>query len=138
MKKNVFLLPLLFGACATPDRSRIVHIDSEPRGARVFFGVGPNEDRADTAKQFLGVTPLDWKTQANDDGSFEWQGIFIYSAAVRPAAVFTAEPPSGATNLHSKRVVYHGPAMFVPPDKIPEGIFFALAKPDAVKQAVRN
>jgi len=42
---------------------------------------------------------------------------------VRPAAVFTAEPPSSATNLHTKRIVYHGPAMFVPPDKIPEGIF---------------
>src|SRR3954469_13969119 len=133
MKKALLLIPLLFGACATPDRSRTVHIDSEPRGARVFFGIGPNEDRADAAKQFLGVTPFDWKTQANGDGFFEWQGIFIYSAAVRPAAVFTAEPPSNSTNLYRKRVVYHGPAMFVPPDKIPEGIFFDLTKSDADK-----
>lgn len=133
MKKVLLLVALLTTACATPDRSRTVHIDSEPRGARVFFGIGPNEDRADTAKQFLGVTPFDWKTLANGDGSFEWPGIFIYSAAVRPAAVFTAEPPSSATNLLSKRVVYHGPAMFVPPDKIPEGIFFDLTKADATK-----
>lgn len=133
MKKLSLILAVLLSACATKDRSRTVHIDSDPRGARVFFGIGPNEDRADTAKQFLGVTPFDWKTEANDDGSFEWTGIFIYSAAVRPAAVFTAEPPSSATNLFPKRVVYHGPAWFVPPDKIPEGIFFDLTKPEPKK-----
>jgi hypothetical protein len=69
------------------------------------------------------VTPFDWKVTGNGEGSFEWRGIFIYNAAVRPAAVFTADPPSSATNLFKKRVVYHGPAWFQPADKIPEGVF---------------
>lgn len=132
--KALLLLPLLLVACATPkDNTRIIKIDSEPRGARVFFGIGPNEDRADSAKNYIGVTPLEWKVEGNDEGSFQWTGIFIYSAAVRPAAVFTAEPPSGSTNLYTKRAVYHGPAMFVPTDKIPEGIFFDLTKPEPSK-----
>jgi hypothetical protein len=122
-------LALLLVGCATTDNTRAVKIDSDPPGARVFFGIGPNEDQADAAKNYIGTTPLEWRTKARGDGSFEFEGIFVYSMAVRPAAVFTCEPTAAQTNLFKKRQVFHGGAMFQPPDKIPEGIFFDLRKP---------
>jgi hypothetical protein len=129
MKTAILVLPLILAACAAPDLKRTVHIDSEPRGARIFFGVGPKESDAEKTRNFLGVTPLDWVTVADPNGGFPIKGALIYSTFVPGAAVFTAEPPSGQTNLFSKRQVFHGGGLINPPDKVPEGIFFDLTKP---------
>jgi hypothetical protein len=130
MKPNLSLLLAIFlTACGTPP-IKTVHIDSQPRGARVFFGAGAQESDAEKTRQFLGVTPFDWQTQGDGDGRFKnTGGVLIYSTFVPPAFVFFADPPSDATNLFAKRQVFHGGALVTPPDKIPEGVFFDLTKP---------
>lgn len=134
MKKILSILPAVFlvGCAATPEK--IVHIDSDPRGARVFYGVGANEEFAAKARQFIGITPFDWHYQPDGGGYFNAPGIVAYSTFVPPAIVFTADPASDATNLFQARQVYHRPSFGQGGDKVPEGIFFDLKRaPDAKK-----
>jgi hypothetical protein len=122
------ILPLLLLAgCAGP----LIHmqIDSEPRGAHVFFATGANESFAASSKSYIGTTPFVWDYQAKGDGSFDLPGAPVYSSFVPGVAVFTATPPANATNLYTVRYVYHGGTIGTPPDKVPTGIFFDLTKP---------
>jgi hypothetical protein len=66
----VFCAAFLIG-CAAPTKT--IKFDSEPRGARVFQVIGANEDSANKSKgrNFLGVTPFDWTTEVNGDGTFQ-------------------------------------------------------------------
>lgn len=130
MKPLVLVLPVLLTACASVDPTRTVHIDSEPHGARIFFGSGPQESDADKTRAFIGTTPLDYKIIGDGEGRFKSSGgALVYSMFVPGACVFTAEPPSSATNLFTKRQVFHSGGIATPPDKIPEGLFFDLTKP---------
>jgi hypothetical protein len=121
---------LLAGCASAPPGNVNIRLESDPPGARVFFGAGPNEDSADGAKQYLGVTPTNWSYQPNSDGTFKLPGALVYSVFVPPAAVFTAVPPDSSTNLFTKRQVYHGGTVATPADKVPGAIFFDLKKPD--------
>ena len=127
---NWKLLPLLcLAGCSTAVPTRTINIESQPQGARVFVGIGANEDFAKKGRQFIGTTPFHWTTEVNSDGTFKLSGALVYSMFVPPVAVFTAEPPTGATNLFTKREIFHGGTVATSPTKAPEGIFFDLTKP---------
>lgn len=130
--KTKFLLPLaaiILAGCAAPMKT--ISFDSQPQGARVFMTTGINEDSAKGARDYLGTTPFQWTTEIEGNGAFKIQsaGIPFYSSFVQSVVVFTAEPPNDATNLYTKKEVYHGNAEFQHADKAPEGIFFDLTKP---------
>jgi len=130
--KIKFLLPLaaiIFAGCAAPMKT--INFDSQPQGAHVFMTTGINEDSAKGARDYLGTTPFQWTTETEGDGTFKIQsaGIPFYSSFVQSVVVFTAEPPNDATNLYTKKEVYHGNAQFQHADKVPQGIFFDLTKP---------
>jgi hypothetical protein len=132
MKKALFIA-LLFSGCASSPKveppQAVIKIDSNPQGARIFYGEGPTEGVANKSRSYIGTTPLNWTVPKDleENGRFRISGAFLYSMAVPAAAVFYAEPTS--TNLFKKKQVYHTGVAFVPPDKIPEGIFFDLTKP---------
>ncbi len=128
--RNIPLLVFLLAGCATAQPPVNIRIESDPPGARVFFGVGPNEQSADSGKQYLGVTPCTWSYQPNRDGTFKLPGALVYSIFVPPVAVFTAVPPNDGTNFFTKRQMYHGGTVATPPDKVPAAIFFDLRKPN--------
>lgn len=118
--------------CSTPCPPKIIKIDSEPQGARVFLGLGANDSDAMKTRNYLGKTPLDWEVPADmieDCRYFQPKSVFIYSSMVPPATIFFADPPTGATNLFPKTQVFHTGTMFTPSDPIPIGIFFDLTKP---------
>jgi hypothetical protein len=126
---NLFAVCLLLCGCAAP--TRLIKFDSEPRGARIFLTIGADENMAKGARNFLGMTPFTWTTEVNGDGTFkvEHAAIPVFSDFIQSVAVFTAEPPSGQTNLFTKREVYRGNAAYQRGNKVPEGIFFDLTKP---------
>jgi hypothetical protein len=130
--KTKFLLPLaaiILAGCAAPMKT--INFDSQPQGARVFMTTGKNEDSAKGGRNYLGTTPFQWTTETEGDGTFKIQSdnIPFYSSFVQSVVVFTAEPPNDATNLYTKREVYHGRAQFQHADQVPQGIFFDLTKP---------
>jgi hypothetical protein len=124
-----FIACFLIG-CAAPTKT--IKFDSEPRGARVFQVYGANEDIAGGAKgrNFLGVTPFEWITETEGDGTFKPKAseIPFYSEFVQSVVVFVAEPPSGATNLFVQREVFHVNASFQRGTPVPDGIFFQMDK----------
>jgi hypothetical protein len=125
------LLVFLLAGCASAPPVKVnIRIESVPPGAHVFFGVGPNEQFAESGKQYLGVTPCTWSYQPNSDGTFKLPGALVYSIFVPPVAEFIAVPPDDAANLFTKRQMYHGGTIATPPDKVPEAIFFDLTKPN--------
>jgi len=135
MKNKIAMLAIsaMFAAgCASSGTpfSKTVMIDSQPQGAHVFMKSGKNE-RSVTGNDFIGTTPFRWNAITEGNGAFKIEngGIPFYSDLVQCVVVFTAEPPSGATNLFTKKEVYHGNAQFQPGDKVPDGIFFDLTKP---------
>lgn len=134
MRRFAALFPvLLMLGCESMPPHRVIKFDSEPQGARVFIGMGPNEKDAEKARNYLGTTPLEWSVQEHlmdgDGEYFEPRGAFVYSMFVPRAVVFFADPPSGHTNLFPKRQVFHAETEFRPGDRIPVGIFFDLTKP---------
>jgi hypothetical protein len=131
MKNSLFVgLVLLAAGCAAPTRT--IKFDSDPQGAHVFMTMGANEDMAKNGRDYLGVTPFTWTTEVNGDGSFKTDrsAIPFYSSFVQSVVVFTAEPPSGATNLYTKREVFHGNADYQKGNNAPQGVFFDLTKPN--------
>lgn len=123
----------LVGCQSTPQPPKVIKIDSEPQGARVFVGMGPNEKDAAKTRSYLGTTPLEWSVpdEMVDDGKyFKAPGALVYSMVVPPATVFFAEPSSSQTNLYPKSQVFHSGTSFTPADRIPLGIFFDLMKPE--------
>lgn len=122
MKKLLLLTLLCAAGCAAPPK-RVVNVDSQPAGARVFFGAGPNEGSAQP-KQFLGTTPFTWTPEQKGNGEFQLPGALVYSTFVPPAAVVEARWTNGTT----QRIVFHGGTIATPADKIPPGIFFDAPK----------
>jgi hypothetical protein len=139
MIKNAILasaFAFLLVGCAAPTKT--IKFDSEPRGARVFLVYGANENIAEGAKgrNFLGVTPFEWTTEIEGNGTFKVKAteIPIYSEFVQSVIVFVADPPSGATNLYPQREVFHTDASFQRGTPAPDGMFFDLTKPPAAIQ----
>lgn len=85
------------------------------------------------SRNFLGITPFQWTTDIESDGTFKVnKDTFpIYSDFVKFVVVFTAEPPPGATNLYIRQEIYHTAASFQAGNKAPDGIFFDMTKPQA-------
>jgi hypothetical protein len=135
INKAFLVLFCLLVGCAAPTKT--IKFDSEPRGARVFQLFGANEDIASGSKgrNFLGVTPFDWTTEVNGDGTFKEKStsIPVYSSFVQSVIVFVAEPPSGATNLFVQREIFHTNAQFQRGTPVPDGIFFQLDKQPPVQ-----
>lgn len=129
MKKLLPLFALTIG-CANPQH--VIKIDSEPPGARVFFGSGPNEQSAEKSRSYLGKTPLEWTMTSDTGNYFMVSGAPVYSSFVPPAAVFFCDPPTGSTNLYPQKQVFHRPTPFTAGDKVPQGVFFDLTKPAIV------
>ena len=127
---SIVSISFLLIGCAAPTKT--VKFDSEPRGVRVFQVFGANEDIAGGSKgrNFLGVTPFDWTTEMEGDGTFKIKSTSIpfYSDFVQSVVVFVAEPPSGSTNLFVQREVYHTNAHFQRGTPVPDGIFFQMDK----------
>jgi len=123
-------VPLFLLAGIAP--SQVIKIDSDPPGAHVFVTMGGNEELAKSGHNYIGTTPCEWTAQMDGDGTFHNQqgGIPFYSSFVQWVVVFTAEPPSGHTNLFTRREVFHGRAHYQPGTKVPDGIFFDLTKPN--------
>lgn len=132
MKNISLILAVFLTACGTPrDLKRTIKIESEPTGARIFVGTGATESEALRVRNYLGTAPLDWVTVAGEDGSFVSEGsIFVFSELVPHAVVFSADPPSGHTNLFPKRQIFHTGTQWKRGDKVPEGLFFDLTQPD--------
>jgi hypothetical protein len=128
---TVGLLAIFVVGCAAPTKT--IKFDSEPRGARVFQVFGANENIADSAKgrNFLGVTPFEWTTETEGDGTFKPKAseIPFYSEFVQSVVIFIAEPPTGATNVFPQREVFHINASFQRGTPVPDGIFFQMDKP---------
>ncbi len=112
----------LAAGCAAPPK-RVVNVESQPSGARVFFGAGANESAAQP-KQYLGTTPFSWTPEQKGNGEFVLPGALVYSTFVPPAAVIEARWTNGAT----QRIIFHGGTIATPADKIPPGLFFDAPK----------
>jgi|ERR1043165_8286915 hypothetical protein len=123
-------LVLLVVGCAPTMRT--IHFSSEPAGARVFYGMGANEDFG-APKEFLGTAPCDWTVEVNGDGSFKLPSALVYSTFVPPVAVFEARPSESMSNCFVQRVVFHGGTLVHGPDKAPEQIFFRMTEPAPAK-----
>ena len=126
------IFPLLALAAAAAgcasDRKQLITFESDPPGARIFYGMGANEGFAGN-KEYIGTTPCDWTATVDGAGHFKPSGVFVYSIFVPPAVVFVAEPPAGSTNLFPQRLVFHGGALiFTAADKAPGKLFFDLHK----------
>lgn len=104
--------------CAAPPKQTI-HFDSQPAGARVFYGLGPNDKFAEP-KTYLGTTPFQWAPDQDGKGQFKIPGALVYSTFVPPSIIFEAR----WTNGSPERVTFHGGSIVSGPDKIPPGIFF--------------
>jgi hypothetical protein len=132
VKAHILLCLLLAAGCASPP-PRVIKIQSEPPGARIFFALGGNEDFASGHFEYIGQTPCEFTPEQNGDGTFKVPWVFVYSLFVAPVAVFRADPPTGSTDLYSKRQVLHGGTIATPAVKVPAGLFFDLTKPDPPK-----
>ncbi len=127
--KFILLAVALCGAgCAAPRFP--IEFHSDPPGARVFYAQGSSEG-AIAPPEFVGTTPCTWTTEGTGDGRFNPQRVSVKSDFVQPVVVFTAEPIRASTNLYPQRIVFHGPALFQPGDKIPQKLFFDLHKSPA-------
>lgn len=132
MKCLLCLTFLLLAGCQTgppPPNEIQIKIESDPSGARVYFGTGSNEGTAEKGREYVGTTPCVWACPIETDGTFKITRAGFYNTVIRPVAVFTAEPPSTATNLFIKKQIFHGVAHFQDPDKVPRALFFDLTKP---------
>ena len=124
------LVCLLLVGCAAPVKT--IKFDSEPRGARVFQVFGANEDIAGESKgrNFLGVTPFEWATEIEGNGTFKVKSTTIpfYSDFVQSVVVFVAEPAGSFTNLYPQREIFHTDSQFQRGTPVPDGIFFQMDK----------
>ena len=133
-------LCILCGCATEPQRTapngtplkkneRVVHIESDPPGARVFFYAGAIKGGAVSGRQYLGSTPLDWIVEGNAKGYFKFPSALVVSLVYPPVAVFSADPPSGATNLFPQSQIMRGGTLATQGAKIPQAVFFDMHKP---------
>lgn len=133
----VVVIVLCAGCASVPDVHQVT-LDSDPQGAHVFLTMSSTPKPAEKARaeaqmnsgrEYLGVTPCIVSITGDGDGYFMTPQITVVSRFVGGSATFTAEPPSGSTNLFAQSVTYLGNNHFVEGDKIPRGVFFDLHKP---------
>ncbi|MDB6055521.1 MAG: hypothetical protein JWN25_3044 [Verrucomicrobiales bacterium] len=113
--------------CAAPRYK--VSIESDPPGVKVFYSAGPVEDSA-RGKEYLGTTPLVWETIGDGQRNFLPPRVGILNDFVQPVVVLTATLPSTNTVSLTRRMVFHGGAIFQPADRIPEKIMFDFTTPE--------
>lgn len=130
MKHTALFLLIVATSCAhtptehAPTRNtRTVKIETAPPGMRCYYGIAGTEERAVEQREYVGLSPC-VATVPSDGDNFPNN----VSGFARPKAVFMAEPPDGATNLHAQRQVFSVPAMFVRPPPIPRAVFFDMHK----------
>jgi hypothetical protein len=124
------LLCIACAGCAAP-RYR-VSIESDPPGAKIFYSAGPVEDN-NRGKEYLGTTPLIWETVGDGQRNFQPPRVGVFNDFVQPVVVLTAVMPSVVANGAgtSRRMIFHGGAIFQPADHIPEKILFDFTTPEA-------
>jgi len=122
---TIFALAIVASGCRTPPPIRTVRIETDPPGARVYFGIAGTPERAREQRQYVGASPCVLTVPCDEDGRF----VNTVSSFARPVAVFYADPPSGTTNLHAKSQTFAVPAAFVRPPPIPSAVFLDLTKP---------
>lgn len=133
----VVIIALSVGCTCVRDVHQ-VKLDSDPEGAHVFLTLSstpkPTDKiraivQMDTGREYLGITPCTVSFTGDGHGYFATPKIQYVSTYVGGSATFTAEPPSGSTNLFPQSVTYRGNNHYVEGDKIPRGIFFDLHNP---------
>lgn len=104
---SLAVVAVMSGCASQPMKT--IQIDSDPQGVRVECN---NED--------LGKTPTTFSVRTNPEGEFlgAWAGS--------PEVIFTAYPPSGATNLYIQKKVFSPNGFFKAGDRIPARMFFDL------------
>ena len=112
----------LLAACASPER-KVIRFESDPPGARVFYDFNAAGNQSE-GQSYIGQTPCEGRFEIEGDGSFKLPRVPIYSDFKRPAITFTAKAPPGVTGSPSQQKTFYGPALFYPPDKAPEAVFF--------------
>lgn len=135
--EKIFVIGLLFllaAGCVNrstaekPDLShRIVRIETDPPGMRIFFGYGASKNRAENEREYVGVSPCSYTANSTRNGYFR----NTVSQFSKPVAVFYADPPSTETNLFSQRQTFNCPAFTVRPAPIPGAVFFDMHKKPA-------
>ena len=127
--KKLLLLCLALAGCSTAPKSKpTIQVDSEPPGAKVFFGAGANTNRA-APKNFLGTTPFTWTPELDRDGRWDMPRISFYNNfGPQGVIVVEARPADDATNLFPQSVIFRGAAAFRDSDPVPARIFFDLRK----------
>ena len=128
---TIFALALVCGcytrspeSTAPTRNTRLIVIQTDPPGMRIFFGLSSTEARAITEREYVGQSPCALSVKCDKEGRFENTG----SALARPKAVLQAEPPHDATNLFAQKQVFAVPAAFVHPPEIPKAVFFDMHK----------
>jgi hypothetical protein len=127
--KNLFplLLAVIVTGCSST-KQYPVRLESDPPGARVFLSLGANAKQAAKNRSYLGQTPCTVEITGDRKGFFKLPEIAFMSSYVAGAAIFTAEPPSGASNQFTQTITYRGKSEYVTGDKIPQAVFFDMSK----------
>jgi hypothetical protein len=105
--------------------TRVVKIETDPPGMRIYFGKAGTETLAVTQRQYVGQSPCTLTVPCDGEGRF----VNTISDWRRPKAIFEAEPPHGSTNLYAQKQIFAVPAFFTYPPPIPGAVFFDMHKP---------
>lgn len=134
MKKLIALAicAVIASGCASdrPDANgvdrhhRLVKIETDPPGMRVYFGYGATTNLALKEREYVGTSPCTYLAKSTAKGYF----VNTVSQFAQPVAVFYAEPPALATNLYPQRQEFKAPAFVVRPAPIPQAVFFDMHK----------
>lgn len=105
--------------------TRMVKIETDPPGMRVYFGIAGTEEAARKQREYVGTSPCSLTVACDEEGRFQNN----VSGFARPKAVFMAEPAANSSNLFAQSQVFAVPAMFIRPPPIPKAVFFDMTKP---------
>lgn len=105
--------------------TRLVLIQTDPPGMRIFFGLSGTEERAIAQREYVGQSPCALTVRCDKEGRLE----NTIGGLARPKAILQAEPPHDATNLFAQKQVFAVPSAFVHPPEIPKAVFFDMHKP---------
>lgn len=120
MHPSLCVAALILAGCATAPTLRQIRFDSDPPGARVFYGAGGTPSAAEP-REYVGTAPCQWTPPQDSQGRFKPKGIAFYNAAVRPYVVFRAEWTNGQT----ARQTFRCGAAFQAQDDMPGALFFS-------------
>lgn len=119
MHSSLCVATLILAGCATAPAPRQMRFDSDPPGARVFYGAGASQAAADL-REYVGTAPCQWTPPQDAKGRFKAKGVAFYSSAVRPFIVFRADWTNGASRV----LVFRAGAAFQAQDDIPASLLF--------------